>query len=320
MKALVTGVAGFIGSSLAETLIESGTSVVGIDSFLDYYPRPFKERNLERLSKSAGFELREGPLQRMDLPRLFMGCDRVFHLAAQAGVRASWGAEFGIYTDNNILATQQLLEAGVGANLRSFVFASSSSVYGDSTPLPMMEDVPLHPVSPYGVSKLAAEKLCELYFVNHQVPTVSLRYFTVYGPRQRPDMAFHRLLKCALVGAPFRLYGDGRQTRDFTFITDAVAATIAASERGRGGAVYNVGGGSRVSMLEVIDTVREVTGREVRIQSEPRQKGDMRDTYADTGAARRELGYEPTTTLGEGLELEWQWIRGLSGSMLASRE
>jgi len=320
MTALVTGVGGFIGSTLAESLVESGENVIGVDSFLDYYPRAFKERNLEVLSSSPRFELREASLQEIELPRLLDGCDRVFHLAAQAGVRASWGAEFGIYTDNNILATQRLLEAAVGTRLSSFVFASSSSVYGDAAPLPMVEDVALHPVSPYGVSKLAAEKLCELYFVNHRVPTVSLRYFTVYGPRQRPDMAFHRLLKCALDGTRFRLFGDGRQTRDFTFIGDAVAATIAASERGRGGAVYNIGGGSRVSMLEVIATVREVTGRELEVEMEPMQKGDMRDTYADTSAARRDFGYEPRTSLREGLQREWDWIRRQSSSMLIFRE
>ncbi|HJS74588.1 MAG TPA: NAD-dependent epimerase/dehydratase family protein, partial [Vicinamibacteria bacterium] len=227
---------------------------------------------------------------------------------------------FGIYTDNNILATQRLLEAAVGTRIRSFVFASSSSVYGDSAPLPMIEDIPLHPVSPYGVSKLAAERLCELYFVNHRVPTVSLRYFTVYGPRQRPDMAFHRLLKCALEGTPFHLYGDGGQTRDFTFVGDAVAATLAASERGLLGAVYNIGGGSRVSMLEVIETVREVTGRKLEVVFSQKQKGDMRDTYADTSAARRELGYRPATTLREGLQREWDWIRAQSSSKLTSRE
>jgi UDP-glucose 4-epimerase len=319
MTALVTGVGGFIGSTLAESLIESGERVIGVDSFLDYYPRSVKERNLESLSANPGFELHEGSLQEMELPRLLEGCDRVFHLAAQAGVRASWGGEFGIYTDNNILATQRLLEAAAGARIRSFVFASSSSVYGDGAPLPMIEDIPLHPVSPYGVSKLAAEKLCELYFVNHRVPAVSLRYFTVYGPRQRPDMAFHRLLRCALEGTPFRLFGDGHQTRDFTFVADAVAATVAASERGQGGAVYNIGGGSRVSMLDVIAAVRDVTGRDVELVMEPKQKGDMRDTYADTSAARRDLGYEPRTSLREGLRREWDWIRGQSSSMLASR-
>ncbi len=320
MTALVTGVSGFIGSTLAEALVAGGEKVIGIDSFLDYYPRSVKEKNLENLNGSERFELREGALQEMELARVLDGCDRVFHLAAQAGVRASWGADFAIYTDNNILATQMLLEAAVGTRIRSFVFASSSSVYGDSAPLPMVEDVPLHPVSPYGVSKLAAEKLCELYFVNHRVPTVSLRYFTVYGPRQRPDMAFHRLLKCAREKTPFHLFGDGQQTRDFTFVTDAVAATIVASERGRGGAVYNIGGGSRVSMLEVIETVGKLTGREVEVVMEQKQKGDMRDTYADTTAARRDLGYQPQTGLPEGLQKEWDWIRGQSSSMLPGRD
>jgi UDP-glucose 4-epimerase len=309
LTALVTGVAGFIGSTLAEALVGLGDSVVGVDSFLDYYPRATKEKNLETLARDRRFELIEKPLQELDLGRLVKRCSRVFHLAAQAGVRASWGSEFSIYTDNNVLATQRLLEASAGSGLDAFVFASSSSVYGDSVPLPMTEDVPLHPVSPYGVTKLAAEKLCELYHVNHAVPTVSLRYFTVYGPRQRPDMAFHRLLACALSGSTFRLFGDGSQTRDFTYVDDAVAATIDASERGRPGAVYNVGGGSRVSMLEVIQTVRLVTGKEVRFEIEAKQKGDMRDTYADTGAARRDFGYQPTTTLPEGMSKEWDWIQ-----------
>jgi UDP-glucose 4-epimerase len=320
MTALVTGVSGFIGSTLAEALLESGERVIGVDSFLDYYPRAVKERNLKSLSGSPRFEMREGPLQELELARLLDGCDRVFHLAAQAGVRASWGADFAIYTDNNVLATQKLLEAAVGTTIRSFVFASSSSVYGDRTPLPMVEDVPLHPVSPYGVSKLAAEKLCELYFVNHGVPAVSLRYFTVYGPRQRPDMAFHRLLSAARDGSPFRLFGDGAQTRDFTFVSDAIGATLAASERGRAGTAYNIGGGSRVSMLEVIDVVRKVTGRKLEVVVEEKQKGDMRDTYADTSLARRDLDYQPRTRLDEGLRMEWDWIRDQPSSILSARE
>ncbi|TDI46957.1 MAG: NAD-dependent epimerase/dehydratase family protein [Acidobacteria bacterium] len=308
---LVTGAAGFIGSTLAETLVASGDTVIGIDSFLDYYARSLKEKNLEKLCESDQFELIEGSLQDQDLEALLRRCDRVFHLAAQAGVRASWGGEFSIYTTNNILATQKLLEAAISSGLSSFVFASSSSVYGDSAALPMVEDVPLHPVSPYGVSKLAAEKLVELYHINDGLNTASLRYFTVYGPRQRPDMAFHRLLKCAKTGDAFSLFGDGRQTRDFTFVTDAVAATIAASERGRAGAVYNIGGGSRVSMLEVIETIRDVTKGELKIEFNPKQKGDMRDTYADTSAARTDLGYAPSTDLRQGLVREWEWIRGL---------
>lgn len=309
MRSLVTGVAGFIGSTLAEALVERGDEVIGIDSFLDYYDRELKERNIESLRHHERFELVEGALQDVDLNELLASSERVFHLAAQAGVRASWGAEFSIYTTNNILATQQLLEAAITAHISAFVFASSSSVYGDRTPLPMREDVALHPVSPYGVSKLAAEKLVELYHVNHGLRTASLRYFTVYGPRQRPDMAFHRLLKSALTGEPFPMYGDGRQTRDFTFIGDAVAATIAAAESGRPGAVYNIGGGSRVSMLDVIATIESMTDTELRLEHRPTQKGDMRDTYADTSAARRDLDYTPRTSLREGLELEWDWIR-----------
>ena len=311
MRSLVTGVAGFIGSTLAETLVERGDRVIGIDSFLDYYDRAIKERNLETLATGDNFELVEGALQDVNVHEILGRCDRVFHLAAQAGVRASWGTEFSIYTTNNILATQRLLEAAVDTDIEAFVFASSSSVYGDKAELPMREDVPLHPVSPYGVSKLAAEKLVELYHVNHELHTASLRYFTVYGPRQRPDMAFHRLLRSARTGGTFLLFGDGRQTRDFTFVTDAVAATIAAAEKSRAGAVYNIGGGSRVSMLDVIETIESVTGKKLRIDSKPWQKGDMRDTYADTSAARSDLDYRPHTALRDGLSLEWEWMQSL---------
>lgn len=311
MRSLVTGAAGFIGSTLAQTLVERGDSVIGIDSFLDYYDRAAKERNLETLQKSDNFELVEGALQDIELHEILGRCDRVFHLAAQAGVRSSWGSEFSIYTTNNILATQRLLEAAVESDIQAFVFASSSSVYGDKAELPMREDVPLHPVSPYGVSKLAAEKLVELYHVNHDLHTASLRYFTVYGPRQRPDMAFNRLLRSASTGEKFPLFGDGRQTRDFTFISDAVAATIAAAERSRAGAVYNIGGGSRVSMLDVIETIKSVTGKKLNIDSKPWQKGDMRDTYADTSAAQSDLDYHPRTALREGLAREWEWIQSL---------
>ena len=311
MTSLVTGAAGFIGSTLSEALIAQGDEVIGVDCFLDYYDRALKEKNVARLRNDAGFELIEGAIQDLDLEALLARCDRVFHLAAQAGVRASWGTEFEIYTTHNILATQRLLEAAVGADLSSFVYASSSSVYGDRAELPMREDVPLHPVSPYGVSKLAAEKLAELYQISYGLPTVSMRYFTVYGPRQRPDMAFHRLFKAALTGDTFGLFGDGGQTRDFTFVTDAVTATIEASRKGRPGAAYNIGGGSRVSMLDVIETIEDVTGRKVRVELQAKQKGDMRDTYADTSAAERDLGYHPQTGLRRGLEAEWEWIRSL---------
>lgn len=310
MKALVTGVAGFVGSQLAEALLARGESVVGIDSFLDYYPRATKLRNLEKLSGRPEFSLVEAPVQTLALSPILEEVDMVYHLAAQAGVRSSWGKDFSIYTENNIAATQVLLEAAVGKPLRAFVYASSSSVYGDTVELPMRETSPVHPVSPYGVTKLAGEMLCHLYFVNHAVPTVSLRYFTVYGPRQRPDMAFHRLMRGALAGETVPLYGDGTQTRDFTFVADAVAATLSAAERGRPGAVYNIGGGSRVSMLNVIRQIEEVSGRPVPLRREARQKGDMRDTYADTSLARTEIGYQPRVDLREGLAQEWAWIVG----------
>ena len=237
MRSLVTGVAGFIGSTLAETLVERGDSVIGIDSFLDYYDRAIKERNLETLLTGDNFELVEGALQDVDIHEILGRCDRVFHLAAQAGVRASWGTEFSIYTTNNILATQRLLEAALKTDIRAFVFASSSSVYGDKAELPMREDVPLHPVSPYGVSKLAAEKLVELYHVNHELHTASLRYFSVYGPRQTARHGVSPAPCGAALTATkhSRFSGTVGQTRDFTFVADAVAATIAASERRRPG-------------------------------------------------------------------------------------
>lgn len=309
MKVLITGVAGFVGSTLAEELLHQGHQLIGVDCFLDYYPRSAKEKNLTSLMQQQSFELIDQPLQEVDLPTVLDGVDWIFHLAAQAGVRASWGDEFSIYTTNNIQATQRLLEAATRTKPRSLVYASSSSVYGDAAELPMREEVALHPVSPYGVTKLAAEMLCHLYYHNHGVPTVSLRYFTVYGPRQRPDMAFHKLLKAAWLNESFPLFGDGEQTRDFTFIQDAVQATMAAAESGKPGAVYNIGGGSRVSMKEVMETIRQVTGRELKVDRLPVQKGDMRDTYADTSAARRDLSYRPATSLKDGLAAEWEWIQ-----------
>ena len=309
MSVLVTGVAGFIGSHLAEALVERGEEVIGVDCFLDYYPREQKEANLSSLIGSPRFTFIDQPIQQMDLEPLLAKVGVVYHLAAQAGVRASWGRDFSIYTDNNILATQRLLEAAVREPLKTVVYASSSSVYGDVTELPMTESIPLRPVSPYGVSKLAVEKLCYLYSTNHQVRTVGLRYFTVYGPRQRPDMAFHRLFRSARDGDEFPLYGDGQQTRDFTYVSDAVEATLAAAETGQPGSVYNVGGGARVSLLEVIREIEDITGAKLRLRHEASQKGDMRDTYADTTAARTDFAYRPRVTLREGLEAEWAWLQ-----------
>jgi len=309
MRALVTGVAGFIGSTLAERLVGDGVEVAGVDSFTDYYPRPIKERNLARLLAGPRFRFIESRIQDADLPALLEDRTHVFHLAAQAGVRRSWGRDFAIYTVNNIEATQVLLEAAVRApSLERFVYASSSSVYGDNTPMPFREDALPQPVSPYGVSKLAAEQLCYLYHANFKVPTVSLRYFTVYGPRQRPDMGFHKFLRATILGEPIAVFGDGEQTRDFTFVQDAVAATIAAGRRGVPGRVYNIGGGSRVSVNEVLDLIGRIAGRRPVVRVDPAQKGDMRHTYADTSLARADIGFAPAVKLEEGLTAEYQWL------------
>ena len=311
MKALVTGAAGFIGSTLSTALVGRGIDVVGIDCFTDYYGRDIKEDNLAALRAHPKFTFVEAALQTADLPRLLDGVTVVFHLAAQAGVRKSWGDDFRIYTTNNVDATQRLLEAVKDRPLSRFVYASSSSVYGDIAAIPMKEDVRLQPVSPYGVTKLAAEHLCHLYHVNFGVPAVSLRYFTVYGPRQRPDMGFHRFIRAALTGGPISLFGDGQQTRDFTYVGDAVAATMAAGDRGAPGAVYNIGGGNRVSIAEVLDLIGQLTGRPLDIRRQSSEKGDMRDTFADTTRARTDLGFSPAHTLQSGLAAEVEWLSRL---------
>jgi UDP-glucose 4-epimerase len=308
MKALVTGVAGFIGSHLSAALLDSGATVTGIDCFTDFYPRPLKEANLATVKGRAGFNFVERAIQETDLKPLLTGITHVFHLAAQAGVRKSWGRDFDVYTKNNVEASQRLLEAMVGLPVERFVYASSSSVYGDNVPLPMKEDAYLQPLSPYGVSKLAGEHLAHLYWANHGVPAVSLRYFTVYGPRQRPDMGIQRFLTAVRQGNPITVYGDGEQTRDFTFVGDIVAATLAAGNQGTPGRVYNIGGGSRVSLNDVLGLIARVTGRPVAIHREPNQKGDMRHTYADTSAARRDLGFVPRVSLEEGLTQQYRWI------------
>lgn len=308
MNALVTGVAGFIGSHLAEHLLRNGASVTGLDCFTDYYPRAIKEKNLAGLNQNPRFRFIESTIQAASLDSLLDWSTHVFHLAAQAGVRKSWGRDFEIYTVNNIEATQRLLEAAVGKKLEKLVYASSSSVYGDDTKMPMREDARPGPVSPYGVTKLAAEHLCMLYHANFGVPAVALRYFTVYGPRQRPDMAFHRFIRAGLEGRPITVFGDGMQTRDFTYVADAVSATAAAAEAGVPGRVYNIGGGSRVSVNDVLAILRRwQPGIEVRYQET--EKGDMRDTYADTSRARADLGFKPGYSLEQGLEMEYRWLK-----------
>ena len=316
MKALVTGAAGFIGSTLSDALTTRGAEVIGLDCFTDYYPREIKESNLAPVRKRPNFSFIEDQLQTVALDPILDGVTHIFHLAAQAGVRKSWGRDFLTYTTNNVDATQRLLEAVKDRPLERFVYASSSSVYGDNVAIPMREDAMVQPVSPYGVTKLAAEHLCLLYAVNYGVPTVSLRFFTVYGPKQRPDMGFHRFIRAALTGQPIALFGDGEQTRDFTFVDDIVSALIAAGERGQVGGVYNVGGGSRVSINDVLAIIERVTGRTLDIRREPAQKGDMRDTFADTTRAKTDLGFAPSTSLEQGLRAEAEWLSTLLDTSL----
>jgi nucleoside-diphosphate-sugar epimerase len=319
MNVLVTGAAGFIGSTLSTALADRGATVTGIDCFTDYYARAIKESNLADLRTRKNFRFVEAALQTVDLGPLLDGVTHVFHLAAQAGVRKSWGDDFRTYTSHNIDATQRLLEAVKGRPIDKLVYASSSSVYGDVATIPFKETAYVQPVSPYGVTKLAAEHLCHLYSVNHGVPTASLRYFTVYGPRQRPDMGFHRFIRAALLGEPITLFGDGEQSRDFTFVGDAVAATMAAGDRGRPGAVYNIGGGSRVTINQVLDMIGRLTGRTLDIRRLPAEKGDMRDTSADNTRAQEDLAYAPTHSLEAGVAAECQWLSRLLDQPIPTR-
>jgi nucleoside-diphosphate-sugar epimerase len=310
MRCLVTGVAGFVGSHLAERLVALGHEVVGVDCFTDYYPRHAKEQNLAALRAGPRFSFEQQDLARAEIAPLLRGVEAVFHQAAQAGVRASWGKTFETYTQCNVLATQRLLEAVREAgSVRRVVYASSSSVYGETDDLPMRETSRPRPFSPYGVTKLAAEHLCELYRHNFGVSTVSLRYFTVYGPRQRPDMGFHRFIARLLRGEPLPVYGDGEQTRDFTFVDDVVDANLLSLADGVEG-VYNIGGGSRVTLNHVLALLGELTEREVSIDRGGRQAGDVRHTAADTSLAQGKLGFAPKVALREGLARQVAWMRG----------
>jgi UDP-glucose 4-epimerase len=305
---LVTGVAGFIGSHVAEALIAQGYHVRGVDAFVDFYPRVLKEGNLSQLRQAAAFQLIEADLRAADLGALLTGVDYVFHLAAQAGVRTSWGQSFAPYVEHNVLATQRLLEAARLSRVRRVIYASSSSVYGNAATMPAREDGHLLPLSPYGVTKLAGEHLCQVYAQEQSVPTISLRYFTVYGPRQRPDMAFHRFIRALLQEEPITIYGNGEQSRDFTYIGDIVAATLAAMRHGRPGACYNLGGGVQVTVNEVVSVLEQMTGKRARVSYQSRQRGDVAHTVADTTAARTELGFAPAWTLTDGLSNEVTWL------------
>lgn len=315
MRCLVTGVAGFVGSHLAERLLADGHEVCGVDCFVDYYPRYIKERNLEGPRSWKRFTFIEGNLLELSLVPLLEGVDWVFHQAAQAGVRSSWGREFKLYIDCNVLATQRLLEAVLlaGNGIQRFVYASSSSVYGETSSLPLVESMAPHPVSPYGVTKLAAEHLCTLYQHNFGVPTVSLRYFTVYGPRQRPDMAFHRFCKAFAERQPIHVYDDGQQTRDFTYVSDVVAANIQAAMAAPPGEVLNVAGGARVTIRHVIELLQEISGTSTRVLYEKKQHGDVRDTFAAIDKAAQLIGYRPLVSLRDGLAREFEAVVALYG-------
>jgi UDP-glucuronate 4-epimerase len=298
---LITGSAGFLGSHLAEAVLESGDELVGIDAFTDYYSRELKEANVRRIRDRPGFEMLELDLADADLTALVAGVDGVFHLAAQPGVRGSWGDTFAVYVRDNILATQRLLEAAAQAGV-PVVQASSSSVYGNAEAYPTSENAPLRPVSPYGVSKLACESLALAYSESFGLRVVSLRYFTVYGPRQRPDMAFSRIVSSLLNGRPFQLFGTGEQSRDFTYVSDAVAATLGAMNGAIAPGVYNVGGGAETALADVIATCERLSGKSLDVRRGAAAAGDVRRTAADTRRIRSELGWSPQTDLDQGLE------------------
>ena len=310
---IVTGVGGFIGSHLAETLLNQGDKVIGIDEFNDYYNPTLKRQNISQFQEHPGFQLIENDIQSLNWSELLVDVDIVYHQAAQAGVRASWGGGFRDYTERNINATQIILEAAINApNLKRLVYASTSSVYGNAETFPTPETVCPQPVSPYGITKLAAERLGKLYHQNFGVPCVYLRYFTVYGPRQRPDMAFHKFFKWILQDQPISIYGDGQQTRDFTFIGDAVAANLlAAIVPSAIGEIFNIGGGSRVVLAEVINIMEGIVGRPIKKNFVEKARGDARHTSADVSKARKILGYQPQVSLTEGLRQEWEWMKSL---------
>lgn len=313
MRCLVTGAAGFIGSTLSDRLLKQGHKVTGIDSFVPYYPREIKEDNLSAARRSSDFNFLEQDLcAALDGDGDFLdGYDVVFHQAAQAGVRASWGKDFQIYVHNNIEASQKLLEAAKRHPGIRVVYASSSSVYGETDRFPMNETDLTRPVSPYGVSKLAAENLMNLYHHNFGVETVSLRYFTVYGPRQRPDMAFHRIIRSILTGEQFHLFGSGNQTRDFTFVHDIADANISAATLGVPGSVYNLGGGTRISMNDVIELMEKLAGKKANVIREGRQDGDVLNTGADVSRAAQDLKFVPAVGLEQGLLREIEYIENL---------
>jgi UDP-glucose 4-epimerase len=306
---LVTGVAGFIGSGLAQALLLRGHRVVGIDMLDGNYDARIKEWNLKGMEGRKGFRWIRGDLLEQDLGALLEGVDVVFHLAARPGVRDSWGDAYNTYNRQNVLATQRLLEACGAKPPKRFVYASSSSVYGEMPGRPVREEDSTRPISPYGVTKLAAEHLVFAYQRTRDLPAVSLRYFTVYGPRQRPDMAFHRFLRAILTGGELVIFGDGSQTRDVTFVEEVVAANLAAMERGSPGSIYNIGGGHRVGINDALKVMEDVTGRKAKVRFQKRPAGDPINTGANITKAKKELGFKPATSLEEGIRRMAGWMQ-----------
>lgn len=309
MNIFVTGAAGFIGSHLCRALIQNEASVIGVDSFTDFYPRWIKEKNVQLLLGHPKFKFLPEDITRLNLKKELEKVEVIFHLAAQPGVRTSWGDEFSIYTKNNIEVTQKLLETVKSIPLKKFIYASSSSVYGLSPQLPMTETQILLPYSPYGVTKLAAEHLCFLYHKNYEIPCVSLRFFTVYGPGQRPDMAFHKFLKAIGEDKEIKVYGDGQQTRDFTYIDDIIRANVSSITNGKPGETYNIGGGTQIRLIDTFPILEKICQRKIKLKCQEGQKGDVRHTFANIEKARKDLNYIPQVSLEYGLREEWNWIQ-----------
>jgi UDP-glucuronate 4-epimerase len=303
---IVTGCAGFIGSHLSEALLQRGDAVIGIDAFTDYYPRAYKQANLEHLLSRPGFVFLDGDLIEAPLDGLFQGVDGVFHLAAQPGVRGSWGSTFQVYLRENLQATERVFSACVRAGVR-VVFASSSSVYGNAPAYPTTEDTELHPVSPYGVTKQCCEQLAHAYATSKGLQAIGLRYFTVYGPRQRPDMAIQRIATAVADNGRFTVYGNGDQSRDVTYVEDAVTATIAVMDTAPAGTFYNVGGGSETSLRRLIELAQELSDTEIDVDFGTPAVGDVQRTAADTSLIQADAGWSARTSLEEGLVSQLAW-------------
>jgi nucleoside-diphosphate-sugar epimerase len=314
MKCLVTGAAGFIGSHLCERLLRDGHDVVGVDGFIPYYPRSLKEANLRQAQRQTAFEFQELDLRNEPLDDMLDGVEVVFHLAANAGLPRSW-TQFDLYESCNVAATQRLLAASIARGVKRFINVSTSSVYGRHASGD--ETLPTRPISPYGVTKLAAEQLCRAYAEELGLPLVVLRYFSVYGPRQRPDMGYYKFIDSLLTGSPITVHGDGQQIRGNTFISDCVEATVRAIDAPLG-ETYNVGGGETASVWDILHKLEKLTRRKAIVVKSAARAGDQRSTCADTSKIMRDLGWRPRVSLDEGLALQVDWQAETVGSIAAA--